>query len=107
LERPTLTKFRADAESQFQAVIEKACSNQSIRAIAEEFCVEELANRNVTASIGEQVAERIRIPHRYCDLNNKERLARGVFNTKTSSEQMDGFKIGTRIESIVRLGPLI
>jgi hypothetical protein len=52
-----------DAESQFQAVIEKACSNQSIRAIAEEFCVEELANRNVTASIGEQVAKRIRIPH--------------------------------------------
>ncbi len=67
-----------DAESQFQAAIEKVCSNQNIRSIAEEFSAEELTNRNVDASISEQLAKRIGIPHRYCDLNNKERLARGV-----------------------------
>ena len=66
------------AESQFRVAIEKACLNLKIRSIGEEFCAQELMNRNVDASICEQIAKRFSIPHRYCDLNDEERIGRGV-----------------------------
>jgi len=67
-----------DADSRFRAALEKVCSTQNIRSIAEECSAEGLKNRNVGASIAEQLAKQIGIAHRHCDLDSKERLARGV-----------------------------
>jgi len=66
------------AESQFRVAIEKACLHLKIRAIGEEFCAQELTNRNVDASISQRIAERFSIQHRYCDLNSAERERLGV-----------------------------
>jgi hypothetical protein len=66
------------AGSPLGAPIEKACATLKIRAIAEEFSVEELINRNVDTSICEQIAKRFNIRHRYCDLNPEEREKLGV-----------------------------
>jgi hypothetical protein len=67
-----------DAGSPLRAPIEKACVSLKIRAIAEEFSVDELINRNVDASICEQIATRFNIRHRYCDPNPEEREKLGV-----------------------------
>ena len=86
--------------SPFRATIEKACVSLKVCAIAEEFCVQELRNRNVDASICEQIATRFNIRHRYCDLNPEEREKLGVRHE--SLIRVEGWQLDWTRERIER-----
>jgi hypothetical protein len=88
------------AESEFRAAIEKACLNRKIRSIGEEFCAQELINRNIDVTICEQIANRFGIPHRYCDLNDEEREKLGVRHENLIRSQ--GWLLGWEQERIER-----
>jgi hypothetical protein len=88
------------SESQFRAAIEKVSLNLKVHAIGEEFCAQELINRNVDASISERIAKQFSIQHRYCDLNEEERESLGVRHENII--RSEGWLLGWKQERIER-----
>lgn len=61
------------ANLELKAFLESICKEFKICAIAEEMNEEALAERGCAESIPMQVANALRLPHRFCDPNRKER----------------------------------
>jgi hypothetical protein len=53
--------------------LESLCREFEVRAVAEEMSEEALAEKHCAASIPMQVANALRVPHRFCDPNRAER----------------------------------
>ena len=66
------------AAPEFQALIEEVCVRFHIRAIAEEFSSEGLAQKDAAWTVCKEVADALHLRHRYCDPNNEQRAALGV-----------------------------
>lgn len=62
----------------FRALVEATVSRWRVRATAEEMSLEALGQNNTDRSVCEKIAGELGLPHRYCDLNNAERAAKGV-----------------------------
>tara|TARA_R110002049_G_scaffold20717_3_gene75893 strand:- start:23902 stop:24390 length:489 start_codon:yes stop_codon:yes gene_type:complete len=58
--------------------LERLCENFTVTAIAEEMSNEALVENNCEASIPMQVANALRLPHRFCDPNSAERTSLGI-----------------------------
>lgn len=62
----------------FKALLQDACTRYPIRAIAEEMNLEALANDHQSESTCKQVADRLGLPHRYCDPDTETRNRLGI-----------------------------
>lgn len=61
------------ASRKLKPFLERLCGNFTVSAVAEEMNEEALLESNCTTSIPMQVANALRLPHRFCDPNTAER----------------------------------
>lgn len=79
----------AQGPEQFGALIDETCQREGVKAIAEEMSPEGLEQRGFHESICKQVADALRIAHRYCDPSSEERRALGI--VEEDDIRMSGF----------------
>lgn len=65
---------------QFRAVVTAACGERQVRFLAEEMSLEALNLFGASTSVCKQVADAMRIPHRYCDPSRNEQRSLGIAN---------------------------
>ncbi len=63
---------------QFRIVVTTTCQQKGVKAIAEEMSFEALERHGVHQSVCQQVADALRIPHRFCDPSSQERRDLGI-----------------------------
>ena len=84
-----------DAESllALESLIRKVCKDNHINAVGEEFCPENLMKDTIESYI-KVIADKIYIPHRYCNTTSDEDNELGVkqFLYKMKDETEDEFK---------------
>jgi|SRR6516162_4401242 hypothetical protein len=66
------------SSAKFRRFIERVCSANAIRSIAEEMSIEALQQTQALESTCEIVANSRGIPHKYCDPNNDKRSRLGI-----------------------------
>jgi hypothetical protein len=77
------------AADEFRAFLSRICHAHQVQAIAEELSQEALAaNWKVAKSLCHELADAMRVSHRYCDLNTAQRNAAGV--RAPQDDQLDG-----------------
>jgi hypothetical protein len=63
---------------ELKAFAERCGREYGIRAIGEEMSGEALKERNVSSSVGADLARKLAVPHRYCDPDRHERARIGL-----------------------------
>lgn len=66
------------ASRKLMPFLERLCRNFAVSAVAEEMSEDALLESNCTASIPMQMANALRLPHRFCDPNTAERARLGI-----------------------------
>lgn len=67
------------ASEELKAFLENLCRTYEIRDVAEEMNIEALSERKLSASVPMQLANSLRLEHRFCDPERAERVALGIF----------------------------
>ena len=68
----------SDVLAEFKALVTDICSNNSVKAIAEELHLDTIIQMGLSKSIVECIAEELGICHQYSDPNQKERAVLGI-----------------------------
>lgn len=88
---------------QLRALLTVTARQYHVRAIAEEMSIEGLSDHGAHDSVGRQVADALRLPHRYCDPSREERKALGV--VEEDDIHMSAFMAGRdaqQVEAAIR-----